>query len=48
VQGREGSKNETLWEKNYMSSKVVRSDGWGESVSAVCVGEILGTVYSTV
>jgi hypothetical protein len=34
--------------KVYMNSKVVRREGLGESVSTVCVGKILGTVYSTV
>jgi len=26
--------------KVYMSSKVVRIEGWGESMSTVCVGKI--------
>ena len=47
VQCREGGKNKTLWEKFIWVVKWWEVKGWGESVSTVCVGKILETIYST-
>ena len=42
VQCREGGKNETLWEKFIWIVKWWEVNGWGESVSTVCVGKNTG------
>ena len=42
VQGREGGKNETLWEKFIWAVKWWEVKGWDESVSTICVGKNTG------